>query len=49
MLIFIHEKGGIYMIRIAINGYGNLGRGVEIAIQNNPDMHLIGIFSCEQS
>lgn len=33
------------MIRIGINGYGNLGRGVEKAILKNPDMTLIGIFS----
>ena len=33
------------MIRIAINGYGNLGRGVEKAILKNPDMTLVGIFS----
>lgn len=33
------------MIRIAINGYGNLGRGVEKAIAKNPDMELVGVFS----
>ncbi len=33
------------MIKIAINGYGNLGRGVEKAIQKNPDMELVAIFS----
>lgn len=33
------------MIRIGINGYGNLGRGVEKAILKNPDMQLVGIFS----
>lgn len=33
------------MIRIGINGYGNLGRGVEKAILKNPDMELVGIFS----
>lgn len=32
-------------IRIAIAGYGNLGRGVEAAIAHNPDMHLVGIYS----
>lgn len=32
-------------IRIAIAGYGNLGRGVEAAIDNNPDMRLVGIYS----
>lgn len=32
-------------IRIAIAGHGNLGRGVEAAIVNNPDMRLVGIYS----
>ena len=33
------------MIRIAIAGYGNLGRGAALAIRSNPDMKLVGIFS----
>ena len=32
-------------IRIAIAGYGNLGRGVECAIMQNPDTVLYGIFT----
>ena len=32
-------------IKIAIAGYGNLGRGVEAAVKQNPDMELYGIFS----
>lgn len=32
-------------IRVAIAGYGNLGRGVEAAIQQNPDMKLVAVFS----
>ncbi len=32
-------------MKIAILGYGNLGKGVECAIQQNPDMELFGIFS----
>ncbi|MCR5295582.1 MAG: diaminopimelate dehydrogenase [Lachnospiraceae bacterium] len=32
-------------IRIAIVGYGNLGRGVESAIRQNPDMELCAVFS----
>lgn len=32
-------------IRIGIAGYGNLGKGVEAAIKQNPDMELYGIFS----
>lgn len=32
-------------IRVGIVGYGNLGRGVERAIGQNPDMELSGIFT----
>ncbi len=32
-------------IRIGIVGYGNLGRGVEAAVTNSPDMELVGVFS----
>jgi diaminopimelate dehydrogenase len=32
-------------IRVAIAGYGNLGRGVEAALKQNPDMCLVGVFS----
>ena len=31
--------------RIGIYGYGNLGRGVENAIRQNPDMELIAVFT----
>jgi len=30
------------MLRVAINGYGNLGRGVEQAITKNADMEVAG-------
>lgn len=33
------------MIRIGIAGYGNLGRGVELAVGQNADMELVGVFS----
>ncbi len=33
------------MIRIGIFGYGNLGRGVECAIRQNPDMALVAVFT----
>ena len=33
------------MIRIGILGYGNLGRGVECAIAQNPDMQLAAVFT----
>ena len=32
-------------IRIGIYGYGNLGRGVELAIGQNPDMEVVGVFT----
>ncbi|MBQ8538831.1 MAG: diaminopimelate dehydrogenase [Ruminococcus sp.] len=32
-------------IRIGIFGYGNLGRGVESAIRQNPDMELVAVFT----
>lgn len=32
-------------IRVAIAGHGNLGRGVETAIDKNPDMQLVGIYT----
>lgn len=32
-------------IKIGIAGYGNLGRGVELAIRQNKDMELTGIFT----
>lgn len=32
-------------IRIGIMGYGNLGRGVESAIRQNPDMELAAVFT----
>lgn len=33
------------MIRIGISGYGNLGKGVEAAVYNNPDMELVTVFT----
>lgn len=33
------------MIRIGIYGYGNIARGVECAIRQNPDMTLAAIFT----
>lgn len=33
------------MIKIGILGYGNLGRGVESAIRQNPDMELVAVFT----
>lgn len=33
------------MIRVGIMGYGNLGRGIECAIKQNPDMELTAVFT----
>ncbi|MDE5715410.1 MAG: diaminopimelate dehydrogenase [Anaeroplasmataceae bacterium] len=33
------------MIRIGICGYGNLGKGVELAVQNSKDMSLVAVFT----
>lgn len=33
------------MIQVGIVGYGNLGRGVEYAIQKTEDLELVGVFS----
>lgn len=33
------------MIRVGIAGYGNLGRGVEAAVFNSPDMELAAVFT----
>ncbi|HUH88739.1 MAG TPA: diaminopimelate dehydrogenase [Pusillimonas sp.] len=32
-------------IRVGIAGYGNLGRGVEFALQQSADMELVGVFT----
>ena len=32
-------------IKIGIMGYGNLGRGIECAIKQNPDLELVDVFS----
>ena len=34
-----------FFLKIAIAGYGNLGRGVESAVRKTPDMELIAVFS----
>ena len=33
------------MVKIGIIGYGNLGRGVECAVKQNPDMELTAVFT----
>src|SRR5699024_3133734 len=32
-------------IKVGILGYGNLGRGAEMAISQQPDMELVAVFS----
>ena len=39
------RKNSMSKIRIGIAGYGNLGKGVELAIRQNDDMELAGIFT----
>ena len=38
----MEEKG---IIRIAVMGYGNLGKGIECAVRQNDDMELVGVFT----
>ncbi len=33
------------MIKVGILGYGNLGRGVECSLKQNPDMKLVAVFT----
>lgn len=40
-----YEIGGLEMMKIAIVGYGNLGRGVESAVNKAKDMELVGVFT----
>ena len=42
--VSVKKQGGNKM-RIGILGYGNLGRGVECAIKQNPDMELVAVFT----
>ena len=43
--IFMLEFMLMSNIRIGIVGYGNLGRGVELAVAANPDQELVAVFS----
>lgn len=42
-MLFLHERGAA--MKIGILGYGNLGRGVEAAVRQNPDMELAAVFT----
>lgn len=39
------ENSSGTILRIGIVGYGNLGKGVEMSIAQNPDMELVAIFT----
>ena len=39
------QEGKRMSIRVGIMGYGNLGRGVECAIKQSPDMELAAVFT----
>ena len=39
------EKESRGILRIGIVGYGNLGKGVELAIRQQPDMELVAVFT----
>src|SRR5690625_1046413 len=44
----VSYKGSVGMsdrIKVGIVGYGNLGRGAEMAIHQQPDMELVAVFS----
>jgi len=41
----LFEKEGGKMIKIAVVGLGNLGRGVVEAVKRNPDMELVAVFT----
>ena len=42
---FPRKEKGAEMTRIGILGYGNLGRGVELAVRKNEDQTLVGVFT----
>lgn len=43
--MYDRKEADVTMIRIGIVGYGNLARGVECAIRQNPDMALAAVFT----
>ncbi len=44
-MINLYTRRNSMSIRIGILGYGNLGRGVECAVKQNPDMELAAVFT----
>src|SRR5690554_6970574 len=45
LLLVRRRRIMVQKIKIGIVGYGNLGKGVELAISHNPDMELVAVFS----
>ena len=48
LLYYIEKRSVVHLgekIKVGIVGYGNLGRGTEIAINNTPDMELVAVFT----
>ena len=46
MIYFTRVKEALFMsIKIGILGYGNLGKGVELAVKAAPDMELVAVFT----
>ena len=41
----LYQRKEVTMTRVGILGYGNLGKGVELAIRQNDDMELVGVFT----
>src|SRR5690554_3342318 len=46
MITMNNEKDVVKEVfKVGIVGFGNLGKGAELAIEQNPDMELVGIFT----
>ena len=43
--VFNNIRKEVENMRVGILGYGNLGRGIECAIKQNPDMELVAVFT----
>ena len=41
----LNDRQPARLIKVGIVGYGNLGRGAELAVTANDDMQLVGVFS----
>ena len=43
--MYSYKEDKSMSIRLGIIGYGNLGKGVECAVRNNPDFELVAVFT----